>query len=58
MSDHDPDEKSPEDQTQKEIREEAADERDDPITRREGLETELIDEGDSEAGRTIGDEMP
>lgn len=48
----------PEDQTQDEIREEAANEGQDPITKREGLESELLEEGASEEGSTIGDEMP
>lgn len=51
-------EPTPEDKTQHEIREEAVGEPDDPITKREELETELIDEGESAAGAGIGDQMP
>ncbi|HVL92290.1 MAG TPA: hypothetical protein VM264_03005 [Acidimicrobiales bacterium] len=49
---------APEERTQQEVREEAAAEPDDPITSREELETELIDEGASEEGSAIGDQMP
>ena len=48
---------APQDRTQQEVREEAAHEPDDPITRREALETELLDEGASEEGTAIGDQM-
>ena len=47
----------PEQATQHEVREDAADEGDDPVTRREALETELMDEGKSGEGEEIGDEL-
>lgn len=53
MSDGDP-----EARTQDEVREEAATEEDDPVTRREELEVELMDEGASDAGEQIGQETP
>jgi len=43
-----------EDETEEEIREEAATEETDPITSREALEEELMDEGRSEDGEHIG----
>lgn len=48
---------TPEEQTQDDIREEAAEQPDDPVTSREELETELLAHGESEAGAAIGDEM-
>ncbi len=51
-------ERDPEQATQREVREEAAGEGEDPMTRREALETELLDEGASEAGEGIGDPTP
>lgn len=39
-----------------EIRRQGEQEPDDPITAREELELELMDEGESEAGEDIGDE--
>ena len=53
MNDHDP-----EGTTQEELKEEAQAEPDDPVTRREELEVGLMDEGVSEAGEEIGEEMP
>lgn len=47
-----------EDVTQQEVREEAATEPDDPITNREELEVELMDEGASDAGEEIGQPTP
>lgn len=44
--------------TQDEVREEADQEGDDPVTSREALETELMDEDESGAGETIGDPTP
>lgn len=51
-------ERDPEEQTQHEVREEAAGEPDDPITSREELEVELMDEGASDAGEEIGQHTP
>lgn len=51
-------EREPEEQTQREVREEAAAEPDDPITSREELEVELMDEGSSEVGEEIGQHTP
>jgi hypothetical protein len=51
-------EPDPEHATQREVQEEASDQGDDPTTRREALETELMDEGASEAGEEIGDPTP
>jgi hypothetical protein len=48
----------PEAITQQEVHEEAAAEEDDPVTSREELEVELMDEGASEAGEAIGQETP
>lgn len=45
-----------EDTTQREVREDAAGEGEDPVTRREALETALMDEGRSDEGEEIGDE--
>jgi hypothetical protein len=51
-------EREPEEVTQEEVREEAAEEEDDPVTSREELEVELMDEGDSDAGEEIGQPTP
>jgi len=51
-------ERDPEEQTQREVREEAATEPDDPVTSREQLEVELMDEGISESGEDIGQPTP
>ncbi len=51
-------ERDPEQATQEEVRDQAAGEGDDPTTRREALETDLIDKGASEAGEEIGDPTP
>jgi hypothetical protein len=51
-------ERDPEEQTQEEVREEAATEPDDPVTSREELEVELMDENVSEAGEDIGQPTP
>lgn len=53
MTDQDPEAK-----TQDELKEEAAAEDDDPTTSREELEVGLMDDGASEAGEDIGQEMP
>lgn len=50
--------RDPEATTQQEVREEAATEGDDPITSREELEVELMDEGTSDAGGDIGQPTP
>jgi hypothetical protein len=47
------DHRKQEEQTEDEIREEAATEETDPITSREALEEELMDEGRSEEGEHI-----
>ncbi len=51
-------EQDPEQATQEEVQEEAAGGEDDPTTRREALETELMSEGASEAGEEIGEPTP
>ena len=51
-------ERDPEDETQREVREEAVTEPDDPVTSREELEVELMDEGVSDAGEDIGQPAP
>ena len=48
----------PEEKTQQEVKEDAATEEDDPVTSREELEVELMDEGASEEGEEIGQETP
>ena len=53
MSDQDP-----EQVTQDEVREEAATNDEDAVTRREALETELMDEGSSASGEEIGEPTP
>jgi ATP/maltotriose-dependent transcriptional regulator MalT len=40
-----------------ELEEEAAERNPDPVTRREALELDLMEEGMSEAGEEIGDEL-
>ena len=51
-------EQDPEQQTQREVEEEAAGTGDDPVTKREALETELMEEGASEEGEDIGQPTP
>lgn len=51
-------EREPEEQTQREVREEAAAQPDDPVTSREELEVELMEEGRSPAGEDIGQHTP
>ncbi len=51
-------EPDPEEATQDEVREEAAAEGEDPVTRREALETELMDRDQSEAGTELGEPSP
>lgn len=51
-------ERDPEHATQREVQEEAAGEGEDPTTRREALETELLEHGASGAGEEIGDPTP
>ena len=46
--------RDPEQQTQAEVREDARTTPDDPVTRREELELDLMDQDASEAGRDIG----
>ena len=48
----------PEQATQAEVRQQGAGEGEDATTRREALETELMDEGASEVGEDIGDPTP
>jgi hypothetical protein len=52
------DDTDPERATQDEVREEAAGAGDDPVTRREALENELMDEDESGAGEGIGEPTP
>jgi hypothetical protein len=47
------DERDPEELSEREIEEEAASEPDDPITRREEIEEELMEEGRSEEGEHL-----
>jgi hypothetical protein len=58
MSGRRPEEPEPEEATQGEIRAEATQEGEDPVTRREALETDLMDKGESEAGEEIGEPTP
>ncbi|MDP9071094.1 MAG: hypothetical protein M3N68_07380 [Actinomycetota bacterium] len=51
-------ERDPEQATQDEVRDQAAGQDDDPVTSREALETDLMDQGASEAGEEIGDPTP
>ena len=48
-----PDHRKLEEETEREIEEEAAEEPEDSITRREALEEELMEEGRSEEGKEI-----
>ena len=48
---------SPEDRVQRETEEQAEKEPVDPTTAREALETELMDEDESEAGADIGEHL-
>ena len=48
----------PERATQEEVREEADSQGDDPVTRREALENELMDDEASGAGEEIGEPTP
>ena len=48
----------PEERTEAEIERQAAATPDDPITRREELELDLMEHDDSEDGEIVGDEMP
>lgn len=48
----------PEATTGREVQEDAAATDDDPVTRREEMEHDLMAEGASEAGEELGDEMP
>ena len=48
-----PDHRKLEEETEREIKEEAAEEPEDTITRREALEEELMEEGRSEEGKEI-----
>ena len=50
--------RDPEQATQAEVQEQGTEEGEDPTTRREALETELMDEGASEVGEEIGDPTP
>jgi hypothetical protein len=50
-----PDHRNEEELTEKEIEKDAAREREDPVTSREALEEELMDEGRSDAGEHIPD---
>ena len=49
------DERDPEQLTQDEIKEQAVQEGDDPQTRREEVELDLMEQGSSDAGEVIGD---
>ncbi len=51
-------ERDPEQVTQDEVREDATTHGDDPVTKREALETELMEEEGSGAGEEIGDPTP
>lgn len=48
----------PEQTTQDEVREDADRQGDDPVTRREALENELMDEEESGTGEDIGEPTP
>lgn len=52
------DDTDPERATQDELRDEAGRQGDDPVTSREALENELMDEGESGAGEGIGEPTP
>jgi len=47
----------PEERTQEEIRKEAPTEPDDPVTHREEIELELMEEGKSDEGEEIGEHI-
>lgn len=47
-----------ENETQKELREDAAAGDEDPVTTREAREQDLMAEGQSEAGEQLGEQMP
>ncbi len=49
-----PDRQDPEAETEQEVERQAAEVEEDPITSREALEEDLMDEGRSEAGEHIG----
>ncbi len=50
--------RDPEQVTQDEVREDAATSDDDPVTKREALETELMEEESSASGEEIGEPTP
>jgi hypothetical protein len=50
--------RDPEDLTEAEIEQQAAAAPDDPITRREEFELDLMEHDDSADGEIVGDEMP
>ena len=50
-------ERRPDEDVQEDLAEEAEEAADDPITGREAAERALIEEGDSEAGAELGDEI-
>ena len=52
------DDTDPEQTTQEELRQEASGHGDDPVTGREALENELMDEDESAAGESIGEPTP
>ncbi|MDP9387399.1 MAG: hypothetical protein M3Q48_05575 [Actinomycetota bacterium] len=52
------DQRDPEAATQQEVREDAAREEDDPVTSREELEVDLMEQSASEAGEDIGQPTP
>ncbi len=52
------DDTDPERTTQDELRDEAGRQGDDPVTSREALENELMEEDESGAGESIGDSTP
>jgi len=51
-------EADPENTTQREVREEAAETEPDPVTKRESVEQDLMAEDESKAGEDLGDQMP
>jgi hypothetical protein len=58
MSDHRSDESESDEELAHELEEEAAERNPDETTRREALELELEEEGRSDLGAEIGDEIP
>ena len=52
------DDTDPEQATQEELREDASRHGDDPVTGREALENELMDEDASAAGESLGEPTP